>query len=112
MADEKGIKEIKELVAFVFSLIKAVQVSLEDNDIDLWDAKNFIEPIKKLAPAIDNIDDVIPEVVDLSDEEWDELLEYACNEFDIPKENVDYVVDEALTMGRSLLNIAGIKIPT
>ena len=65
-----------------------------------------------MAPAIDNIDDVIPEVVDLSDEEWDELLEYACNEFNIPKENVDYVVDEALTMGRSLLNIAGIKIPT
>ena len=76
---EKGVKETKEVLAFVFSFTKAIKVSLADGDLDFWDAKNFVEPLKKIAPAIENIDEVIGELEDLS---WGEIeeLEFYCQE--------------------------------
>ena len=71
---ERGIKETKEVLAFVFSLSNAIKVSLSDGDFDFWDAKNFVEPLKKIAPAVENIDEVLPELDDL---EWDEIIELA-----------------------------------
>ena len=76
---EKGVKETKEGLAFVFSFTKAIKVSLADGDLDFWDAKNFVEPLKKIAPAIENIDEVIGELEDLSWGEIEELAFY-CQE--------------------------------
>tara|TARA_R100000329_G_scaffold116216_1_gene95586 strand:+ start:236 stop:637 length:402 start_codon:yes stop_codon:yes gene_type:complete len=76
---EKGVKETKEVLAFVFSFTKAIKVSLADGDLDFWDAKNFVEPLKKIAPAIENIDEVIGELEDLSWGEIEELAFY-CQE--------------------------------
>ena len=36
---EKGVKETKEVLAFVFSFANAMKVSLSDGDFDFWDAK-------------------------------------------------------------------------
>lgn len=76
---EKGVKETKEVLAFVFSFTKAIRASLADGDLDFWDAKNFVEPLKKIAPAIENIDEVIGELEDLSWGEIEELAFY-CQE--------------------------------
>ena len=76
---EKGVKETKEVLAFVLSFTKAIKVSLADGDLDFWDAKNFVEPLKKIAPAIENIDEVIGELEDLSWGEIEELAFY-CQE--------------------------------
>ena len=76
---EKGVKETKEVLAFVFSFTKAIKVSLADGDLDFWDAKNFVGPLKKIAPAIENIDEVIGELEDLSWGEIEELAFY-CQE--------------------------------
>ena len=76
---EKGVKETKEVLAFVFSFTKAIKASLADGDLDFWDAKNFVEPLKKIAPAIENIDEVIGELEDLSWGEIEELAFY-CQE--------------------------------
>ena len=76
---EKGVKETKEVLAFVFSFTKAIKVSLADGDLDFWDAKNFVEPLKKIAPAIENIDEVIGELEDLAWGEIEELAFY-CQE--------------------------------
>ena len=77
---EKGVKETKEVLAFVFSFTKAIKVSLADGDLDFWDAKNFVEPLKKIAPAIENIDEVIGELEDLSWGEIEELAFYCQQE--------------------------------
>ena len=75
MAEEKkGIQETKELLAFVFSLAEAIKKSNADGDFNWRDGLNFIEPLKRLGPAIDNIEDIIPEVADLDAEEWNELI--------------------------------------
>jgi len=110
---ERGVKETKEVLAFVFSFANAMKVSLSDGDFDFWDAKNFVEPLKKLAPAVENIDEVIPELEDL---EWDEILElakYSMTELGLGG-NIDVEaeveeaaekVEDAIEMGRSLLKL-------
>ena len=52
-----GIKETKEVLAFVFSLGKATAAALEDGDLSWSDALKFVEPLKKIGPAIDDIDE-------------------------------------------------------
>ena len=72
---ERGVKETKEVLAFVFSMTNAIKVSLADGDFDFWDAKNFVEPLKKIAPAVENIEEVLPELEDLSLDEVIELTQ-------------------------------------
>ena len=67
MAEDKeyGIQQTKELLDFIFSLAEAVKKSASDGKFSWSDGLNFIEPLKKIAPAIDDIDQVIPEYMDL-----------------------------------------------
>jgi hypothetical protein len=112
---ERGVKETKEVLAFVFSMANAIKISLADGDFDFWDAKNFVEPLKKIAPAVENIDEVLPELEDLS---WDEILElakYSMTELGLggdiniasEVESAAEQVEDAIEMGRSLLKLVG-----
>ena len=56
MADERGIQQTKELLDFIFSLIGAIKESTKDGEFTWSDGLNFIEPLKKIAPAIDDIE--------------------------------------------------------
>lgn len=78
-----GIKETKELLRFVFSLTNAIKESYSDGDLDFWDAKNFVEPLSMLGDAIDNIDEVLPELQDLDENEISELVTYVTEELGI-----------------------------
>lgn len=108
-----GIKETKELLRFVFSVVEAVKESLSDGDMDIWDAKNFLEPLSYLAEAIDNIDEVLPELQDLDEGEVMELVQYCMEELDIggdinvveEVEAAKQRVTDALTMGKALLSL-------
>ena len=110
---ERGIKETKEVLAFVFSMANAIKISLADGDFDWYDAKNFVDPLKRIAPAVENIDEVLPEIEDL---EWDEILElakYSMTELglggdidvDAEVEAAAEKVEDAIEMGRNLLKI-------
>ena len=104
----EGIKETKEVLKFVLSFIKALKLTYEDGDFDWYDAKNFIEPIKNLGDAIDNIDEVLPEITDIDEEEYEELLQWMKDEFpEIIDEESEYVLDEALIAGKSILTLTG-----
>jgi len=46
---------------------------------------------------------------DLSDEEYDELVEYVKGKWDYDEENLDWIVDTAIDAGRSILLIIGMK---
>ena len=80
MAEEKyGIQETKELLEFVFSLAEAIKKSNADGEFNWRDGLNFIEPLKRLGPAIDNIEEIVPEIGDLDAEEWAELVEFVSS---------------------------------
>ena len=110
---ERGVKETKEVLAFVFSMANAIKISLADGDFDWYDAKNFVDPLKRIAPAVENIDEILPEIEDLEWEEFLELAKYSMTELglggdidvDAEVEAAAEKVEDAIEMGRSLLKI-------
>ena len=110
MAQERGIEQTKELLDFIFSLAEAIKNSTADGEFTWSDGLNFIDPLKKIAPAIDDIDEVIPEVMDLDASEWSELVDYVTERFDLDvssddDSDVESRVEEALNAGVELLRL-------
>jgi hypothetical protein len=116
MAEKVGIEDTKELLDFIFSLAEAVKKSAADGKFSWSDGLNFIEPLKKIGPAIDNIEDVIPEVMDLDASEWNELVDYCQNKFDFITESddgeevdIETKIEDALNAGIELLRLTQIS---
>ena len=110
MAEEKrGIEETKDVLDFVFSFVEAVGKARKDGEMTWTDARYFIDPVTKLFEAVDDIEDVIPEIEDLDDEEYDELVEYVKGKWDYDEENLDWIVDTALDAGKSILLMVSMK---
>ena len=115
MAEKLGIDDTKELLDFIFSLAEAVKKSAADGKFSWSDGLNFIEPLKKIGPAIDNIEDVIPEVMDLDASEWNELVDYCQTRFDFITESddgeevdIETKIEDALNAGIELLRLTQI----
>ena len=106
MADERGIQQTKELLDFIFSLIGAIKESTKDGEFTWSDGLNFIEPLKKIAPAIDDIEEVIPEIMDLDASEWNELVDYVSEQWNIDTSDTEDDIYERIEDG---LN-AGIEL--
>ena len=110
MAEERGIEQTKELLTFIFSLVDAIKKSTADGEFTWSDGLNFIEPMKKLAPALDDIDQVIPEVMDLDASEWNELVDYVQANFNLEvsdddDSDIETKIEEALNAGVELLRL-------
>ena len=66
--------------------------------------------MKKLAPALDDIDQVIPEVMDLDASEWNELVDYVQANFNLEvsdddDSDIETKIEEALNAGVELLRL-------
>ena len=59
-----------------------------------------------MGPAIDNIEDIIPEVADLDAEEWNELITFVSERWDLDTSDTDDDLSERIESG---LN-AGIEL--
>tara|TARA_B100000686_G_scaffold349742_1_gene443849 strand:- start:4176 stop:4517 length:342 start_codon:yes stop_codon:yes gene_type:complete len=105
-----GIKETKEVLAFVFSLGKATASAMEDGDLGWSDAMKFLDPLKKLAPALENIEDVLVEVADLDAQEFAELINFVRDEFHLEElfpdqDDLEVHVEDALNAGVEMLKV-------
>ena len=110
MAEEKrGIEETKDILDFVFSFVEAVGKAKKDGEMTWSDARYFIDPVKKLFEAVDDIEEVLPEIEDLSDEEYDELVEFVKGKWNYDEENLDWVVDTAIEAGRGVLTLINMQ---
>jgi hypothetical protein len=110
MAEEKrGIEETKDILDFVFSFVEAVGKAKKDGEMSWSDARYFIDPVKKLFEAVDDIEEVLPEIEDLSGEEYDQLVEYVKEKWDYEEENLDWVVDTAIEAGRGVLTLINMQ---
>ena len=110
MAEEqRGIEEVKDILDFMFSFIEAVGKARKDGEMSWGDARYFIDPVKKLFDAVEDIEEVLPEIEDLSEEEYDELVEYVKGKWDYDEENLDWVVDTAIEAGKSILMMVNLQ---
>ena len=110
MAEAKrGIEETKDVLDFMFSFIDAVGKAKEDGEMSWSDARHFIDPVKKLFEAVEDIEEVLPEIVDLDESEYDELVAYVREKWDYDEENLDWVVDTAIEAGRGVLTLINMQ---
>ena len=110
MAEEqRGIEEVKDILDFMFSFIEAVGKARKDGEMSWGDARYFIDPVKKLFDAVDDIEEVLPEIEALSEEEYDELVEYVKGKWDYDEENLDWIVDTAIDAGRGVLTLINMQ---
>ena len=110
MAEEKrGIEETKDILDFVFSFVEAVGKAKKDGEMTWSDARYFIDPVKKLFEAVDDIEEVLPEIEDLSEEEYDQLVEYVKGKWNYEEENLDWGVDTAIEAGRGVLTLINMQ---
>ena len=109
MAEERGIEEVKDILDFMFSFIEAVGKARKDGEMTWSDARYFIDPVKKLFDAVEDIEEVLPEIDDLSTEEYDELVMYVKEKCEYDEENLDWVVDTAIDAGRGILTLINMQ---
>jgi len=109
MAETRGIEETKDILDFMFSFVEAVGKAKSDGEMSWSDARYFIDPVKKFFKAINNIKKVIPEIVNMDEKEYDELVAYVREKWDYDEENLEWVVDTAIEAGRSVLTLVSMS---
>ena len=109
MAEAKGIKETKEVMEFIFSFVDAIGKAKADDKFSWTDARYFIDPVKRLFDAVEDIEEVIPEIVDIDDKEYDELVAYVREKQNYDEENLEWIVDTAIEAGRSILTLVSMS---
>lgn len=97
-----GIKETKELIVFVSSLGNALGNALEDGEIDWTDLGSLVGVIRTVGPALEGAQGVLGELSDLSEVEYQELLETAQESFDIPQDKLEEYAEAAFDLGLRL----------
>ena len=117
---ESGVIEAKKLLEFVFSMANSFKISLADGKFDWYDANNFVDPLKKIAPAVETIlttesdedqAEILNDIENLTVEEVVELAKYSMTELGLGgnidvAEDVDAAVEkvnDAIALGKSLL---------
>ena len=102
-----GIQETKDVLAFVFALSEVSVTAMETGDIGWSAAKNFIDPLKRLGSAIENVEDVLIELQDLDDTEFEELIQFTRDEFGVENltDDLEVVVEEAINAGVEIMKI-------
>ena len=102
-----GIQETKDVLAFVFALSEASVTGMETGEIGWSEAKKFIDPLKRIGSAIENIEDVLIELQDLDDAEFEELIQFVKDEFGVQDltEDLEVIVEEAINAGVEIMKI-------
>ncbi len=101
--EKYGIKETKEMLDFLVSVVQGAIDSAMDGKLDLWDLRNFFQALKKVGPAFKDCSKIGQELSDLSHAEIEELEELVNAELKIPIPGVDHVVKQAITLVLELL---------
>ena len=109
MAETRGIEETKDILDFMFSFVEAVGKAQKDGEMTWSDARYFIDPVKKLFEAVDDIEEVLPEIEDLSEEEYDQLVEYVKEKCHFDEYNLYWIVVTAIEARKSILMMINLK---
>jgi hypothetical protein len=87
-----GIKETKELLKFVLVTVEESHVGLK-NGAGVDDLPRLFTIAKEAPAAFSGIGDIPNEIMDLQDNEYKELCDFIKEDFDIPEDDVEAVVE-------------------
>jgi len=91
-----GIQETLDVIRFSAAFGNGLGLTLQDGKFDYSELINFVPSLTKLPAAIGGIDNVWDELLDLDEAEMQTLVETVAAEFDIPQEDTEDFVEEAI----------------
>ncbi len=95
-------KDTDEVVQFLLALGQAAAMSLVDGEIALSDALYFFDACRKIGAAVDNAGNIPAELAAWTEADTKELTEVA-RDFDIPEENIEAVVKDAIKIAGPII---------
>jgi len=99
-----GIDNLKKIVGFACGLTKQISESLKDG----WqwtDALSFVDEISAIPGAIKSLPAVKQEIADLSEDEKADLHAYVKDEFDIPDDKVEVLIEDSIAWTMSTISL-------
>ena len=93
-----NIKETKEALECALSLQKALQKTMADGKISIWEIPNFLSPFMKLGSAIENAKLIPSELKDLDSAEIEELKALFKQELDLEDDKLEAKINEGLAL--------------
>ena len=91
-----GIKETKEVLAFVLSLANAAGNASADGEVTFGDITELYKPLTKAMTALNGMGEVASEMGELSQDEMDELVAYVKEELDLPQDGIESMVESGM----------------
>jgi hypothetical protein len=92
-----GIENLKKAVAFGLNLTEEIEKAGRDG-FTWTDSVGFLDEIFQIPSIVASGDEIGRELKDLTEAEKTELVSYAVAEFDIPNNNVEAIVEDALNL--------------
>jgi hypothetical protein len=107
--EKQGIKELTEVIDFLFDVAEAVQMANEDGKITIGDAPKFLRGLMKAPAAIGGANVIPKEIADLTEEELKQITDRIKERFEIKDDKLEAYVENAIVSGASCaLNISRI----
>lgn len=97
-------KETKELLSFIFSLIYATDKSFEDGKFSTSDIFKYTGAVKKLPAGLSGIEKIPNELKNVNEETLNELRQFIIEEFNLVDENKEEVVENILSTAITFAN--------
>lgn len=95
------LKETKELVKFIISLVNQSSKALQDKEVTAKDAILLFEPLRLAGAAIKDINLVLPELLGMDEASSAELSEFIKAELDLPNDRVEEFVEDIISLSIS-----------
>jgi len=100
-----GIDELKDVIRFALKLGTAIASAKEDGKIGWTDAAAFVPALVALPAAITGVGDVMDEIRDIDENEKTELHQMVRDEFEIPGDQVEQVVEQAFLVALEIVTL-------
>lgn len=98
-----GTTQTQEALSFIISFAMAIDRSLEDGRFDVSDVAQFVDPLLKLVPAVEDASEIPSEITDLDAEEAEALRVFVSERFDIRDDQLEEIIEEGLSAAVALL---------
>lgn len=95
-------KETMEVVELLFAIGEGAAFALEDGEPSMSDAVFFFEALRKIGPAVSDISKVPGEISAWTNADTIDL-ENAAHNFDIPQDNIEAAVKDAIDLAGPLI---------
>ena len=106
MSETTGIEILKKAVKTGLNLGHQIVTAGEDG-FQWTDAFGFIDDVQAVAGVVKDGKEIVAELKDLTDEERTELYDYIQNEFDIPDDKIEGVIEDSLAISFSIVSLIG-----